>query len=167
MHFSKQTAALRALPIIITMIFSASAAYANDPFTEIPAGETTLKMVYDHGDNYKFTISGEDNESATDGLSEKITKLYSLKPTLRGDTRAWDIDYKNGKASHAKKVSVLITPNPDGTYSLHMDRRKGGERNNSQKKTKSQASKSRARTSAAPARRALPPRPTPPPALVD
>lgn len=159
--------------IFSTLLFSVTflcvvpVAHATDPFVDVIEGETTLKMVFDHGDVCEFMIDSNDPKEAAAAVGQKITKLYDIQPTVRGTTQAWDIDNTKAKSTQSKTVSILIKQERDGRYHLTMDRRRGGERHNSQnaKTYKDKASQSRRR--AASARSAPPPRPTPPPAVVD
>ncbi|WP_371396518.1 hypothetical protein [Fretibacter rubidus] len=155
------------LVLSAALLFTAPLAHAADPFVDVIAGEASLKMVFDHGDVCEFIIEPTNDKDAAAALSQKITKLYDLKPTVRGTTRAWDIQNSDAKSTQSKTVSILIKQQRNGRYHLVMDRRRGGDRHNSQTTKANTLALSQSRSNAAPARPAAPPARIPPPATTD
>ena len=110
-----------------TLSFANQIEITGDPFVDIPASTSALKLLYDNGNDCHFSI---DDPKSVEALSTQITELYKVKPIKRGETLAWSIKNKKSSADQASKITVMITNTSSKDASLKMDRRKGGKGNN-------------------------------------
>jgi len=139
--------------------FAGEPKVTGDPFVDIPANETALKLLKDNGNDCHFVI---DDPKSVEALSTKITKLYDMSPIKRGDTLAWSVKNVKQGSNQAKQVNILIMDTSSKTASLKMDRRKGQRGRNPLASDRMLVVSSRRV-----AKRTPPPSKTPPPASTD
>jgi len=94
-----------------TLSFANETEVTGDPFVDIPASTSALKLLDDNGNDCHFAI---DDPKSIDALSTQISKLYKVKPVKRGETLAWSIKNKKSSADQASKITVMITIEKDG-----------------------------------------------------
>lgn len=107
-----------------------SQGWASDPYSEIPADEAGLELVFDKGNKAKYLIKGEGKDAQAEHIVEKISKLYGKKPKERGQTLAWKIKNEARTSTQARKTTVLLKKKDNGRYALILDRRRGKKGNN-------------------------------------
>ena len=145
-----------------TLSFANETEVTGDPFVDIPASTSALKLLDDNGNDCHFAI---DDPKSIDALSTQISKLYKVKPVKRGETLAWSIKNKKSSADQASKITVMITNTSNKDASLKMDRRKGGKGNNPLASQRG-ANLTQGNLSTKPPKPQKPPK-TPPPAHTD
>jgi|GEM_PF-5275726 len=73
------------------------------------------------------------NISAYQQLETDLETAFGTATQSRPGVKLWEITHSNPAANIADKTKIMLVQNPDGTFEISADRRKGGERNNPRK----------------------------------